>query len=81
MDLRLSSFTGGGRLHVEFDGVDVSGPVPLPHTGDWRRWQTVTVPGVPLRAGRQAMRVVFDKADATGFVCDRNWVELRAAAK
>jgi hypothetical protein len=80
-------------MHVEFDGKDVTGPITVPKTGGWSNWTTVTVEGVALKAGRQAMRVVFDSdgsdfGSSTAsefisgvFVCNLNWIELRRSAK
>jgi hypothetical protein len=81
LNLRLSSFPGGGKLHVEFGGTDVTGPVVVPKTGSWNIWTTVNIKGVRLGAGRQVMRVVFDAAGVTTadekHICGLNWIEAR----
>lgn len=51
---------GGGTFHVEFDGVDVTGPLTFPETGGWYLFQTLTKPGVTLSAGPKTMRIVVD---------------------
>jgi len=66
INLRVASETGGARFHVEFDGVDVTGPLTMPATGGWNAFQTVTRTGVTLSAGRKVMRIVID--DAAGAV-------------
>jgi hypothetical protein len=84
IDLRLSSRGAGAKLHVEFDRTDVTGPVIIPKTGDWQRWQTTTSRPVRLRKGRQQMRVVFDwpATGENGYVCNFNWLRiLRADVK
>ena len=60
---------------------DVTGPIHLPKTGNWQKWQTVTVQGVKLPRGRGVIGVVFDKAPSGdgGHVCNLNWVRLRKA--
>jgi hypothetical protein len=77
LSLRLSSGSGGGKLHVEFGGKDATGLVDVPQT-DWNTWTTVTVKGVRLGAGRQVMRVVFDAAGpSVPDICNLNWIEAR----
>ncbi|MEA2692436.1 MAG: hypothetical protein QOJ16_1823 [Acidobacteriota bacterium] len=60
--LRVGADTGGARFHVEFDGVDMTGPLVVPATGNWSVFQTVTKSGVTLTAGRKVMRIVIDSA-------------------
>ena len=74
--LRVCS-PGGGRMHVEFDGKDATGPVTVPETG-WNNWTTVAVGKVPLNAGRQVMRITFGApAGEDVWVCNVNWIEVR----
>lgn len=47
-------------MHVEINDVDVTGPVLIPDTKDWNKFQTVKIPGVFLTEGLQIMKVVFD---------------------
>ena len=58
--IRVGAEFGGAIFHVEFDGVDVTGPLTMPTTGNWARLQTVSRPGVSLTAGRKVMRIVVD---------------------
>lgn len=58
---RVASDALGGVFHIEFDGVDKTGPIAVPNTGGWETFQTVDV-SVTLPAGPQVMRVVFDVA-------------------
>jgi hypothetical protein len=58
--------SGATTFHVEFDGVDVTGPITIPVTGGWAVFQTVTRTGVHLTAGRKVMRIVVDHG-ATNF--------------
>jgi hypothetical protein len=55
----------GGTFHVEFDGVNATGPLTVPNTGGWSTFQTVTKTGVSLTAGQKVMRVAID-AEPTG---------------
>jgi tetratricopeptide (TPR) repeat protein len=75
LDLRLCS-PSGGRLHVKFGDHNATVPVEIPETG-WGNWATITVKDVPLDAGSQLMRVVFDAGGSNGYVCNFNWIEVR----
>ena len=60
LDLRMAADGAGKLMHVEVDGVNVSGPVNVPNTGGWQIWQTVTVPGIALSEGEHVIRLAFD---------------------
>ena len=75
VDLRVAANGAGGRLHVEFDGVDKTGPLTIPNTGGWQAWTTISAP-VTLSAGIQRMRVVVDAAGPTGVVGNLNFIQL-----
>ena len=68
----------GGTVHVEFGGVDVTGPLIIPNTGDWQSWTDVTAT-VTLTAGVQSMRFVVDRAGPTGVVGNLNYIRLESA--
>ena len=75
LSLRVAASGAGGRLHVEFDGVDKTGPMTIPNTGGWQTWSTISAP-VTLGAGTQKMRVVVDAASAAGVVGNLNRIEV-----
>jgi probable HAF family extracellular repeat protein len=77
--LRVAANGAGGRLHVEFNGVDKTGPMTIPNTGGWQAWRDISA-SVTLSAGMQRMRVVVDAAGATGVVGNLNYVALTAAS-
>jgi hypothetical protein len=56
---RVASVEVGGSLHVELDGVDVTGQMQIPMTSGWQKWTTVVKDGVAFSAGRHVLRVVF----------------------
>lgn len=60
LDLRVAAEGDGKTLHIEMDGVDVTGPVNLPNTGGWQTWATMTVKNVNLTEGKHVMRIAFD---------------------
>ncbi len=77
LDLRIAS-ANGGTCHLSCDGKPVTGAVTLPNTGDWQNWQTVSVPGVNLPAGRHVLRLTFDsQAMPTVEAAHVNWIRLR----
>ncbi len=59
LNLRMASDGSGKTLHIEIDGVNVTGPVQVPNTGGWQTWETITVKDVNLTAGEHVMRIVF----------------------
>ena len=71
LNLRVAANGAGGRLHVEFNGVDKTGAMTIPDTRGWQRWTTITVP-VTLAAGTQKMRLVIDAASSAGVVGNIN---------
>jgi YD repeat-containing protein len=72
VQVRAGSPGPGGTFHIEIDGVDKTGPMSVPATGNWRTWATITKTGVPLSAGQHIMRIVMDTPGSNGGVCDLN---------
>jgi endoglucanase Acf2 len=56
---QTASVPGGGKLHIEFNGEDLTGKIDVPVTGGWQFWQDIDIPAVQLNAGKQVMHVVF----------------------
>jgi hypothetical protein len=73
LDVRIGSALAGRTFHVEFDGVDATGPVDVPLKGDWDQYDTVVVSGVQLNAGVQVMRFVLGPLEYV----DVNWLEVK----
>jgi len=59
LNLRMAAEGSGKTLHIEIDGVNVTGPIEVPSTGGWQVWETITVSDVDLTAGEHVMRIVF----------------------
>ncbi len=75
VQLRVASLSGGGSLHIGFNGPSsVWQSVSIPATGGWQTWTTVNVP-VTLGAGRQLITVAIDRA---GFNLD--YIDVVAGA-
>ena len=85
---RIASISAGAVLHVEMNGVDVSGSIVLPSTSGWQEWQTYRVFYKALVKGRQFMRIVVDRGEfnfnylevSTGTLNDLNAEALEGAA-
>lgn len=66
LEARLASADPNGAFRVEVDGVDVTGSMTVPNTGDWwSGYQTVTMKtGVQMSAGTHTLRIVASGAHA-----------------
>ena len=73
LNARVASLGAGGTFHIECDGVRVTGAVTVPNTGGWQSWQTISITGVQLPAGRHVLRVAFDAVGVSGGVGNFNW--------
>ncbi len=60
LEARVASANSGGSFHIELDGVNISGAITVPNTGDWQTFQTVTIPNLSLSAGEKIMRIAMD---------------------
>jgi hypothetical protein len=45
LGFRVAAAGAGGTFHLEIDGIDKTGPLTIPNTGDWQHWTTVTAQG------------------------------------
>jgi hypothetical protein len=60
IDIPVASNKKGGTFHLEFGGVDRTGPIAVPDTGSWQKLVVIKKEGVRLAAGRQVMKMVMD---------------------
>jgi hypothetical protein len=60
LQLRVASDGDGKQMHVEIDGVNVTGAINVPNTGGWQTWETITINDVSIKEGHHVMRLVFD---------------------
>lgn len=58
--VRVAAEAGGKAMHIEMNGIDVTGSISVPATGGWQTWTNITVEDVDLTSGPQIMKVVFD---------------------
>lgn len=57
---RVATPNSGTSLHVELDGVNVSGPIAVPNTEGWQIWTNVASPPLALPSGTHTLRLSFD---------------------
>jgi hypothetical protein len=75
---RVAASGPGGTFHVEFDGVNKTGPLTIPNTRGWQSWTDVTAT-VTLDAGVRSMRVVADSMSPAGVFGNLNYVTITGA--
>ena len=67
----IASVPGGGSLHIEFDGQDLTGQQSVQVTGGWQFWEALEIPPLHLNAGVQVMHVAF-----YGGQFNLNWIQI-----
>lgn len=60
LSLRVASSGATKTLHVEMDGVNITGKITVPNTGGWQTWETVAVDNLPLTAGKHTLKLVAE---------------------
>ena len=70
--LRYASAVGG-TVHLEVDGINVSGAIDLGSTGGWNSWTTVEKLGINLAAGVHTMKFFMDSSVNGTYVADFHW--------
>ncbi len=73
LDLRVAQQSAGGQMHVEVDGINVTGALNIPNTGGFQNWQTITATGINLTAGNHVVKISFDTNGSNGWVGNLNW--------
>ncbi|HEX6293496.1 MAG TPA: carbohydrate-binding protein [Herpetosiphonaceae bacterium] len=71
--VRAATPYSGRSLHIEIDGVNVTGPLAVPQTGGWQTWTNVVSSPVSLTAGPHTLRIA---ADTSSF--NLNYVQVGA---
>ena len=72
--VRVASPNDGRKFYFEVDDKRATPDITVPVTGDWNKWQTVSVSGVPITAGAHKIRLV---PVSEGF--NINWFDVREA--
>lgn len=58
--IRTATIHDDRRLHIELDGINVTGSTSVPNTGDWHEWSDVTTDPVNLVAGSYTLKIVAE---------------------
>lgn len=59
----VATTSDSGKLHLEFNGVNKTGILPVLNTGGYQNWKPVTTT-VELTAGKQIMKIYLDEANS-----------------
>ena len=54
---------GGGPFRIESDGVVAKAGITVNYSGDWSAWTSKTVSDVPLKSGKQVLRLFFNEGE------------------
>ncbi|RKS23126.1 putative secreted protein (Por secretion system target) [Flavobacterium endophyticum] len=63
ISFRTSTPYNAKTLHLEVDGINVTGSVTIPNSGGFQAWQTATVTNIPLTQGVHVITLHFERAD------------------
>ncbi len=66
-DLLTATILSNTSVHLEIDGIDVTGQMILPNTGAWHIYALTSKSGVNLTAGQHVLKLSID---AGGFLID-----------
>jgi PKD repeat protein len=53
---RLATQGTGNTFHVEVDGFNISGSIPVPNSGGWQIWETVSFTTPTISSGQHVIR-------------------------
>jgi len=70
----VSSGTGG-TIHLELDGVDITGPIDI-IDGVWLGYSSIRVAGIFMNGGQHLLTLSMDTDATTGFVGNFNWMHF-----
>ena len=76
IDMHVACKGPGGTCHLEFNGVDRTGPITVPDTGGWEHLKPFSHEGVKLVAGRQVMKVVMATGGKSGSIGDIDYFKF-----
>lgn len=72
---RLASSKSGGIMHYEWDGMNVSGGIPIPNTGSDTTYWTLKTGPISLTAGTHTLRLVMNDVGEAS-LANFNWISL-----
>lgn len=63
INFRISTPYNNKSVHLEVDGIDVTGAVAVQNTGGFQAWQTATVSDIALTEGQHVIKLHFNQGD------------------
>ena len=76
--VRVANAGQGAAFRVKVDDNDVTGPIPIPNTGGWDVWSTVTIPDIVLNQGwRQIALEMVARNEGNNGVGNYQYLEFR----
>lgn len=74
----VASVPGFGNFHILINNVDVSGKKLVANTGGWQSWKPITIANVPLKSGKQILRIEIDSdTDKKNWLFSLNSIEIK----
>ncbi|MDR2685075.1 MAG: family 43 glycosylhydrolase, partial [Prevotellaceae bacterium] len=68
IDVLAASANANGTFHLNINGVNRSGTISVPNTGEWGTFQTVAVTNIPLKQGENLFSIYVENG---GFNIDK----------
>lgn len=64
-EISLSANGNNGKLHLEVDGVNVTGTIVVPNNGSWSNWRWIPSPPlvINMSEGRHKLKFYFEGSD------------------
>jgi hypothetical protein len=60
VSLRVACGSTGGTFHINYDGVNATGPITMNNTGGWQNWVTLPAPNIAMSAGTHVLTLSID---------------------
>ncbi|HEV8605996.1 MAG TPA: PA14 domain-containing protein [Tepidisphaeraceae bacterium] len=79
LDIATASYAAGGTFHLDVDGLPALGPITVPATGGWQRWQVLHAAGLKLTAGVHVLRLALDTNGPSGSFANVDYLLLTPA--
>ena len=76
LNVRVATDVGGGVIHFNVDGRQVTPRISIPETGGWQTWQTLVIPNVALPEGIHTVQLVVDSGGFYNTTGNMNWFSL-----
>lgn len=58
---RIASLAGGGSMRLKLDGSDLTEDIAMPATGDWQKWQDISLGTASLTESKSKLKLMITK--------------------